>query len=115
MMVRGIKPKEILFGNSSDNHSPDCFVGSELLVEPNDIKRGQTIFLSSIFLSLSPVICQLTRWRAVEIFGGAMANIQRALLSVSDKTGLIAFAQALAEAGIELVSTGGTAWALRES
>ena len=44
-----------------------------------------------------------------------MAKIQRALLSVSDKTGLVALAQALAEAGIELISTGGTARALREA
>ena len=44
-----------------------------------------------------------------------MAKIQRALLSVSDKTGLIPFAQALAAAGIELISTGGTARALREA
>ncbi|MEI8035070.1 MAG: bifunctional phosphoribosylaminoimidazolecarboxamide formyltransferase/IMP cyclohydrolase, partial [Betaproteobacteria bacterium] len=35
--------------------------------------------------------------------------IQRALLSVSDKTGLVAFAQGLATLGIELLSTGGTA------
>jgi len=40
--------------------------------------------------------------------------IQRALLSVFDKTGLIPFAQALADAGIELISTGGTARALRQ-
>ncbi|CAG0977393.1 phosphoribosylaminoimidazolecarboxamide formyltransferase / IMP cyclohydrolase [Phycisphaerales bacterium] len=39
--------------------------------------------------------------------------IRRALLSVSDKTGLVAFAQALAARGIELISTGGTAGALR--
>src|SRR6185436_16521066 len=44
-----------------------------------------------------------------------MANIQRALLSVSDKTGLVAFAQDLTQAGIELISTGGTARALREA
>jgi phosphoribosylaminoimidazolecarboxamide formyltransferase/IMP cyclohydrolase len=44
-----------------------------------------------------------------------MANIQRALLSVSDKSGLVAFAKALAEAGVELISTGGTAKALREA
>jgi phosphoribosylaminoimidazolecarboxamide formyltransferase/IMP cyclohydrolase len=43
-----------------------------------------------------------------------MARIQRALLSVSDKTGLLAFAQVLARAGVELLSTGGTAKALRE-
>jgi phosphoribosylaminoimidazolecarboxamide formyltransferase/IMP cyclohydrolase len=40
-------------------------------------------------------------------------KIRRALLSVSDKTGLAAFARALAEMGVELVSTGGTAAALR--
>jgi phosphoribosylaminoimidazolecarboxamide formyltransferase/IMP cyclohydrolase len=39
----------------------------------------------------------------------------RALLSVSDKTGLIDFARGLAELGWELVSTGGTARALREA
>jgi phosphoribosylaminoimidazolecarboxamide formyltransferase / IMP cyclohydrolase len=42
-----------------------------------------------------------------------MAKIQRALLSVYDKTGLVPFAQALAAAGVELVSTGGTAAALK--
>src|SRR6185369_6252078 len=43
-----------------------------------------------------------------------MAKIQRALLSVSDKTGLLPFAQTLAAAGVELLSTGGTAKALRD-
>ena len=41
--------------------------------------------------------------------------IKRALLSVSDKTGLIDFARALSAAGVELLSTGGTARALREA
>jgi phosphoribosylaminoimidazolecarboxamide formyltransferase/IMP cyclohydrolase len=41
--------------------------------------------------------------------------IQRALLSVSDKTGLIPFAQILAAQGVELISTGGTAKTLREA
>jgi len=44
-----------------------------------------------------------------------MKNIQRALLSVSDKTGLVPFAQILAAAGVELISTGGTAKMLREA
>jgi phosphoribosylaminoimidazolecarboxamide formyltransferase/IMP cyclohydrolase len=43
-----------------------------------------------------------------------MAKIQRALLSVSDKTGLLPFAKTLVESGVELISTGGTAKALRE-
>lgn len=42
-------------------------------------------------------------------------QVQRALLSVTDKTGLVPFAQQLAAHGIELVSTGGTARALREA
>ncbi len=41
--------------------------------------------------------------------------IRRALLSVSDKTGLAELGRALAERGVELVSTGGTARALREA
>ncbi|MEK6216266.1 MAG: bifunctional phosphoribosylaminoimidazolecarboxamide formyltransferase/IMP cyclohydrolase [Boseongicola sp.] len=41
--------------------------------------------------------------------------VRRALLSVSDKTGLIEFAAALAELSVELISTGGTAGALREA
>ena len=44
-----------------------------------------------------------------------MAHIQRALLSVSDKTGLVPLAQALLQAGVELISTGGTAKALRDA
>ena len=36
-------------------------------------------------------------------------QVARALLSVSDKTGLVEFARGLAELGIEIVSTGGTA------
>jgi phosphoribosylaminoimidazolecarboxamide formyltransferase / IMP cyclohydrolase len=39
----------------------------------------------------------------------------RALLSVSDKSGLVPFAQGLAAKGVELVSTGGTARTLREA
>ena len=42
-------------------------------------------------------------------------RIARALLSVSDKTGLVAFARDLAAQGVELVSTGGTHRALREA
>ena len=41
--------------------------------------------------------------------------IRRALLSVSDKAGLVELAQALAARGVELVSTGGTAKALRDA
>ena len=43
----------------------------------------------------------------------AERRIGRALLSVSDKTGLVEFAQALAQMDVELVSTGGTAAVLR--
>jgi phosphoribosylaminoimidazolecarboxamide formyltransferase/IMP cyclohydrolase len=44
-----------------------------------------------------------------------MAQIQRALLSVTDKTGLLPFAQKLHDLGVELVSTGGTAKLLRDA
>ncbi|EEW57834.1 bifunctional phosphoribosylaminoimidazolecarboxamide formyltransferase/IMP cyclohydrolase [Tritonibacter mobilis] len=41
--------------------------------------------------------------------------VRRALLSVSDKTGLIELGKSLAERGVELLSTGGTAKALRDA
>lgn len=44
-----------------------------------------------------------------------MGRIQRALLSVSDKAGLVSLAKTLAGAGVQLISTGGTAKALREA
>jgi phosphoribosylaminoimidazolecarboxamide formyltransferase/IMP cyclohydrolase len=44
-----------------------------------------------------------------------MGKIQRAILSVTDKTGLVEFARSLAAMGVELVSTGGTAKLLRDS
>jgi phosphoribosylaminoimidazolecarboxamide formyltransferase/IMP cyclohydrolase len=43
------------------------------------------------------------------------ARIRRALISVSDKTGLIPFAQALAAHDVEILSTGGSARALRDA
>ena len=44
-----------------------------------------------------------------------MAKIKRAILSVTDKTGLVDFARRLAAQGVELVSTGGTAQVLRNA
>ena len=44
-----------------------------------------------------------------------MPKIQRALLSVTDKTGLVDFARRLAALGVELISTGGTAKLLRDA
>ena len=44
-----------------------------------------------------------------------MSRLQRALLSVSDKSGLVEFARVLVGAGIELISTGGTARVLRDA
>ena len=44
-----------------------------------------------------------------------MPKIERALLSVTDKTGLLPFAQKLHAMGVELISTGGTAKLLRDN
>ena len=51
----------------------------------------------------------------MECWGLSMARIQNALLSVSDKTGLVPFAKTLVEAGVHLISTGGTAKTLRDA
>jgi phosphoribosylaminoimidazolecarboxamide formyltransferase/IMP cyclohydrolase len=47
--------------------------------------------------------------------GFSLVQVKRALLSVSDKSGLVDFAKGLAELNIEMISTGGTAKALREA
>jgi phosphoribosylaminoimidazolecarboxamide formyltransferase/IMP cyclohydrolase len=44
-----------------------------------------------------------------------MAKVERALISVSDKTGIVDFARGLAELGVQIVSTGGTAKSLAEA
>ena len=43
-----------------------------------------------------------------------MKKIERAIISVTDKSGIVDFAKALAHMGVEILSTGGTAKALRE-
>ncbi len=44
-----------------------------------------------------------------------MAAIQRALISVTDKTGIVDFAQGLRDLGVEIISTGGTARSIQEA
>ena len=46
---------------------------------------------------------------------GGRLRVRRALISVSDKTGVVEFARGLARLGVTIVSTGGTATALREA
>src|SRR6201981_3421192 len=53
-------------------------------------------------------------WWVLYRIGGDMA-VERALLSVFDKTGIVEFAKRLAALKIEILSTGGTAKLLRES
>ena len=47
--------------------------------------------------------------------GPPRTRVRRALISVSDKSGVAEFAQGLARLGIEIVSTGGTAAALTDA
>jgi phosphoribosylaminoimidazolecarboxamide formyltransferase/IMP cyclohydrolase len=50
-----------------------------------------------------------------EVRGDGAVRVRRALLSVSDKTGIAELGRALSELGVEILSTGGTAVALREA
>ena len=47
--------------------------------------------------------------------GAAGVRVSRALLSVSDKTGIVEFASGLADLGVEIISTGGTAGVLADA
>ena len=58
---------------------------------------------------------QRARRKHFYLYEAFMARIQRAILSVTDKTGLVEFARQLSGMGVELISTGGTAKLLRES
>jgi phosphoribosylaminoimidazolecarboxamide formyltransferase/IMP cyclohydrolase len=51
----------------------------------------------------------------LETTAPGQVEIRRALLSVSDKTGIVEFARGLAELGVEIVSTGGTAGTLADA
>src|SRR3989304_5855059 len=44
-----------------------------------------------------------------------LSKIQRALISVTDKTGVVELARGLGKFGVEILSTGGTAFLLREA
>ena len=72
-------------------------------------------------LGLALLYCDREAIRAAVTSSSARARsmtdrkISRALLSVSDKTGLIDFAKGLAGHGVALISTGGTAKALRDA
>ena len=44
-----------------------------------------------------------------------MVKVRRALISVSDKTGILEFAKGLSSLGVEILSTGGTAKLFREN
>src|SRR6476661_6358558 len=52
---------------------------------------------------------------ATETTAPGEVEVRRALLSVSDKTGIVEFARGLAELGVEIVSTGGTAGTLADA
>jgi phosphoribosylaminoimidazolecarboxamide formyltransferase / IMP cyclohydrolase len=55
------------------------------------------------------------RREPAEPSGGTARSRRRALLSVSDKQGLVTFAEGLRDLGLEILSTGGTAKALRDA
>src|SRR2546421_3035516 len=56
-----------------------------------------------------------TEDRAPEVTQPGAVRVRRALLSVSDKRGLVDFARGLSELGVEIVSTGGTAQELADA
>src|SRR2546427_11318138 len=56
-----------------------------------------------------------TEGHAAEVVQPGAVRVRRALLSVSDKRGLVDFARGLSELGVEVVSTGGTARELADA
>ena len=58
---------------------------------------------------------QLESGMVVDSESGTSPKISRAVISVSDKTGLVEFAQTLVDCGVEIFSTGGTRRVLTEA
>ena len=83
-------------------------VGEEPSIAPQAFKYSLVFFDSSCRLSLAGGSEEKGRLPVME-------KIRRALLSVSDKTGLVASRPNAGGGGVELISTGGTAKALREA
>jgi phosphoribosylaminoimidazolecarboxamide formyltransferase/IMP cyclohydrolase len=105
--------------------------GPILLQEPVAVQPGDTE--AALHTRIKAVEHRLLPWAVALLLAGAVSvdgaiaridaaraakavpRPRRALLSVSDKAGLVPFAEGLVGAGFELVSTGGTARALREA
>jgi phosphoribosylaminoimidazolecarboxamide formyltransferase/IMP cyclohydrolase len=72
------------------------------------------VFFAGAVIIRLPIL-QTARSRTLSPSTDTPKPIRRALLSVTDKSGLVEFAKVLAGFGVELISTGGTAHALREA
>jgi phosphoribosylaminoimidazolecarboxamide formyltransferase / IMP cyclohydrolase len=81
--------------------------GRERLREPKE--EAGAFPSSASFDDQGPISSSQTHLK-----GASMRKISRALVSVSDKTGIAQFAEGLTALGVEIVSTGGTAKLLRE-
>jgi phosphoribosylaminoimidazolecarboxamide formyltransferase / IMP cyclohydrolase len=80
------------------------------------LKLGHTISFTETTLALALLIESPVASLGANLSAEPrMPRIQRAILSVTDKTGLVDFARKLVSLGIELISTGGTAKLLRDS
>src|SRR5437868_10523043 len=92
------------------------------LYVPCGILHADRVWLIPV-LALTPTICYSSPAFHVEIHlsivvdprSRTMAGIKRALISVSDKTGVVEMAKGIEALGAEILSTGGTAKALREA
>jgi hypothetical protein len=85
-------------------------------------ENALTLFLSLLSLLFSSFLTKkkraFTMAHTITAVQGSTADLvtaRTALLSVSDKTGLIPLGQAFAAAGVKILSTGGTAKALRDA
>jgi phosphoribosylaminoimidazolecarboxamide formyltransferase / IMP cyclohydrolase len=84
----------------------------------NALSRSITWLIRIRNVVCSLVLVELEAARATRsnrVTSGTDKRIRRALLSATDKTGLVEFAKVLTALGVELISTGGTAKALREA
>src|SRR5438552_1104769 len=75
-------------------------------------RSGSTRIIHDSSTSMKPHATE-TEGGAAPVTEGGPARVHRALISVSDKTGVVEFARGLQRLGVAILSTGGTAGALR--
>jgi len=95
--------------------APSVFRGRQILHRTFDYRRESVHFCMASAEGASAVAAASQHSTSGAPSSPGLVKITRALISVSDKSGLVDLAKALADFGVQILSTGGSAKALRDA